>query len=126
MLAHFAGYVGSHNVTVFEFNPKSRVWKGVYNNSFHLYGFFLCHLLDYVLYCLGGRIVQDARELSKQGVLALVIMRGSISDESRQGLCQYGTGSSHPESTRLCFKAFKLVQKGFSGDFLHAESFQMR
>jgi len=30
----------SHNVTVFEFYPKSRVWKRLGDDAFHLDGFF--------------------------------------------------------------------------------------
>jgi hypothetical protein len=40
VLAHFAGDVGSHNVTVLQLDTKGRVGKRVGNDAFHLQGFF--------------------------------------------------------------------------------------
>ena len=40
ILAHFSGDMRSHNVTIFEFYPKSRVGQRLVNDAFHLNGFF--------------------------------------------------------------------------------------
>jgi len=42
VLTHFSRDVRSHNVTIFEFYPKSRVGKRLGNDAFHLDGFFFC------------------------------------------------------------------------------------
>ncbi len=35
MLAHFAGYMCSHNVTVFKFNLEGSIGKGINDSTFH-------------------------------------------------------------------------------------------
>jgi len=40
VFTHFSRNMCGHNVTVFEFYAKSRVWKRLVNDTFHLNGFF--------------------------------------------------------------------------------------
>ena len=51
----------SHNVTVFEFNPKSRVGQRLIDDTLHLNGFFFRQGIFFSLELKGWRIVQKPR-----------------------------------------------------------------
>ena len=62
VFTHLSRNMRSHNMTVFEFYAKSRVWKRLVNDTFHLNGFFFRQGLK-VLSKKGPRIVQKSPAL---------------------------------------------------------------
>lgn len=47
MLAHLSGDVGKHLVlTLFQLNPKHRIWQSLQHLRHDFYSLFLCHILS--------------------------------------------------------------------------------